>query len=383
MIFSFKRIIMLTVFLLFNSLMIESQEVSEQKKLIFSGDVRFRAEQDWNSRKSDGSYRDNRFRLRLRARAGLKYSPNEWASFAFRIRTGFPEKQQDPQITLGDGYQEFDAVPIYVDKLFFGAKHNWLDAWIGRNSYTFEKQNELFWSDNVSMDGLFLSINQEPEPNWIDKIKYAGGIFTMLRSFATFDSGSYIGILQMTTWHWNKRLKIFPTFYHFNAMPDVPDGNESYRFDYSILQLGLKALIFENPRICLGLDLYQNIKNYSDNEMIPENLKDQKSGIVGSIVYGSLSKKGDFALGTYVSYLERYSAVDFIAQNDWVRWDYSSQGSKDGRLTNFKGLELMTGYKILDKLQLKIRYFVVEQLVPYGTALENGNRIRFDIDFNF
>ena len=75
--------------------------------------------------------------------------------------------------------------------------------------------------------------------------------------------------------------------------------------------------------------------------------------------------------------------VSLIAQNDWVRWDYSGQGSRDGRLTNMKGLEVKAGYRISKMLQLKMRCFIVEQLIQYGPSLENGNRIRLDIDFRF
>jgi len=379
---SLKSLFAYLLFCLLVSNTLISQEYPRQKKFSFSADFRLRAEGDWNSRKSDGSYRDDRIRFRFRARAGLNYKPNEWASFGIRVRTGYPEKQQDPHLTFGDGYHEFESVPVGFDKLFFKANYKWFEAWLGRNTFTFEKQNELFWSDNVAVDGVFLSAEFETSHNWINTVKYSGGIFTMLNSFSTFDNDSFIAILQLRTLHWNKRISIFPTFYHFNRMPDIPDGNESFRFNYSIFHLGSKALVLEQPRITLGLDLYRNLQNYKNNTSITDVFKNQKSGLVASIVYGDLAKKGDFALGTFFTYLERYSAVDFIAQNDWVRWDYSAQGNtRDGRLTNFKGLEIMTGYRVTKRLQLKIRYFMVEQLVPYGTALENGNRIRLDIDF--
>lgn len=205
----------------------------------------------------------------------------------------------------------------------------------------------------------------------------------MLNSFSTFSNESFIGIAQVKTEHIDNRLRVFPTFYHFNKMPDIPDGNETFRFDYTIVQLGIEALVFEHPKITVGLDLYRNLQNYNGNDNIQEDLKDQKNGFVASVVWGGLQNKGDFVLGAYYTYLERYSAVDFIAQNDWVRWDYSSQGSRDGRLTNYRGLELTTGYRISKMLMLKIRYFNVEQLVPYGPALENGQRIRLDVNFKF
>jgi len=378
-----NRILIFLLFLSLGGTSLFGQEKSKPKKLRFSADLRVRGEQDWDSRKSDGSYRDDRFRFRFRVRAGITYKPNDWASFGFRARTGYPEKQQDPHLTIGDGYHEFESVPIGFDKLYAKINKNWFEGWLGRNSYPFEKINELFWSDNVSLDGIYLGANFETSPGWIDKVTYAGGMFTMLNSFSTFANDSFIGIVQVKTAHFNNRLRVFPTFYHFNKMPDIPDGNESFRFNYTIFQLGAEALIFEHPRITVGMDLYQNLQNYKDNDHIPEDLKDQKKGFVTSVVLGSLDKKGDFALGAYYTYMERYAAVDFIAQNDWVRWDYSGQGSRDGRLTNMKGLELMTGYRISKMLQLKMRCFIVDQLIQYGPSLENGNRIRLDIDFRF
>lgn len=369
-------------FLLWNNLVF-SQEQPKTKKLKLNADIRVRAEQDWNSRKSDGTYRDDRTRFRFRVRAGLTYTPNDWASFGFRARTGYPEKQQDPHLTIGDGYHEFESAPIGFDKLYARVQKKWFDGWLGRNTFPFEKVNELFWSDNVALDGVYLSANFEPTGNWIDKVTYAGGMFTMFNSFSTFSNDSFIGIAQVKTTHFDNRLRVFPTFYHFNQMPDIPDGNETFRFDYTILQLGIEALVFRHPRITMGLDLYRNLQDYSGNKNIQEDFRNQKNGFVASIVWGGLKKNGDFVLGAYYTYLERYSAVDFIAQNDWVRWDYGNQGSRDGRLTNWKGLELTTGYRISKMLMLKVRYFTVEQLLPYGSALENGDRIRLDVNFKF
>ena len=378
-----KRMLFFLLVLSLGGLSLFGQEKPKPKKVRFNADLRLRAEPDWNSRKSDGTYRDDRIRFRFRVRAGITYKPKDWVSFGFQARTGYPEKQQDPQLTIGDGYHEFESVPVGFDKLYAKIHKNWFEGWLGRNLYPFEKLNELFWSDNVPLDGVYLSASFKSSPEWIDNIRYAGGLFTMLNSFSTFTNDSFIGIAQIKTTHWDNRLKVFPTFYHFNRMPDIPDGNETFRFNYTILQLGAEALIFEHPKITVGLDLYQNIQNYNENDDIPEALKNQKKGFVTSAVWGGLDKKGDFALGFYYTYLERYAAVDFIAQNDWVRWDYSGQGSRDGRLTNLKGLELITGYRISKMLQVKVRYFVVEQLVPYGVALETGNRVRLDLDFRF
>ena len=63
---------------------IAAQTDSILSKLSFNGDFRFRVEQDWNSKKSDGTFRDDRTRLRYRLRAGVEYT-DKWFKTGFRI----------------------------------------------------------------------------------------------------------------------------------------------------------------------------------------------------------------------------------------------------------------------------------------------------------
>ncbi|MFK5982461.1 MAG: hypothetical protein QM499_06070, partial [Flavobacteriaceae bacterium] len=99
------------LFFLFPFYVTAQLDSTKIKKLTFTGDFRFRIEQDWNSRKLDGTYRDNRSRLRYRLRIGANYQFNHWAEIGTRIRTGYREKQQDPHLTLGDGFNEFGTIP--------------------------------------------------------------------------------------------------------------------------------------------------------------------------------------------------------------------------------------------------------------------------------
>ena len=375
----------LTFFFLFlgTSLLFSQSDSTLIKKLTFTGDFRFRIEQDWNSRKSDATYRDNRSRLRYRFRFGMNYQLIEWAEFGMRIRTGFREKQQDPHLTLGDGFKEFSTVPIGFEKLFFKAHYKKFTGWLGKNTFPFEKQNELFWSDNVYPDGVFISGKFPFESSFIQTLQINGGHFILGTSGATFDQDQYFQGIQAVTSHFNNRLTIFPSFYYFHEMPNIPDGNETYNLDYSILHIGTKATILEKPTVKVGLDYYHNFEDQKSNDSVPQQFKNQNDGIVVSISLGDLKDKGDWMFGAYYTYLERYAIIDFFAQNDWVRWDYSSQGSPDGRLSNFQGLELRMAYLIRKNFRLKVRYFIVEQLIPYGVSKETGQRIRLDLDIGF
>lgn len=379
-----KLLVFIYLLLMMSSPLLFAQiDSTHTKKLSFSGDFRFRIEQDWNSRKSDGSYRDNRSRLRYRFRFGMKYDLNEWATLGMRIRTGFREKQQDSHLTLGEGFEEFSTVPIGIEKLYFKAHFNKFEGWLGKNSFPFEKQNELFWSDNVYPDGVFISGLFPFESSFIQSLQLNGGHFILATSGSSFNKDQYFQGFQAVTTHWNNRIRIFPTFYYFHQIPNIPDGNEDFYLDYSIFHIGSKAIVSEKLPIKIGLDYYHNFENLSKNDAVPQQFKNQKNGVVASVEIGKLTSKGDWTFTTTFSYLERYAIVDFFAQNDWVRWDYSSLGSPDGRLSNFKGIEASVGYLVTKNMKLKLRYFMVEQLIPYGIAKENGNRIRLDFDVWF
>ncbi|UII25486.1 putative porin [Fulvivirga maritima] len=351
-------------------------------KLSFTADFRFRIEQDWDSRKSDGSYRDDRSRLRYRLRFGASYQYNEWASFGTRIRTGTYSNQQDPHITLGSGGGEFEILPLGFEKLYFKGQYKWFSGWIGKNTYPFQKQNELFWSDNVYPEGIFLQ-GHFNKLSWFPAFDVKVGHFIIGSAGRSFADDGYMEGIQLVTTCMSKRLKFFPAYYYFHNLPLVPDGNASELIKYSILHLGANYKLSDKPAVSIGVDYYNNLQSYDDAESISSMLKEEREGLVLGLLYGDFKKAGDYTVGLYYTYLERFAAVDFMAQNDWVRWDYSSYDSPAGRLTNFQGLEIMAGYMINANFKLKARYFNVRQLHAYGDDTENGQRIRLDLDIGF
>ena len=355
-------------------------DTSSSSKFSFTGDFRFRVEQDWDSKKSDGTFRDNRSRLRYRVRLGGSYKINQWATIGARIRTGQPNKQQDPQLTLGDGYGEFNTLPIGFEKAYVQLNYKNLLFWAGKNTFPFEKSNELFWSDNVYPEGVFLKKHFTTQSKVFSGIELSGGHFIINASGNSFKNDSYFEGFQTVFNLFDSKLKFFPSFYYFKNIPNIPDGNHDFLFDYSILHLGTKLKLFNKPNINFEADFYSNLQDYDDNDNIIANLKNEKKGFVAGISYGKLKNQGDWFFKATYTNLEQYAAVDFLAQNDWARWDYSSFDSPDGRLTNFKGLELVGAYALNTKMVLKMKWYFVEQLVPYGEFRETGSRVRLDLD---
>ena len=367
----------LSLLMLGGTSLLLGQQDEPENSLKFEGDFRFRIEQDWNVRRPDGSFQDDRSRLRYRARAGVVYKHKGWSEFGLRLRTGDPIKQQDPQITLGD---EFSGIPVSFEKAYAAFYSDKFLGWVGKNTFPFERQNELFWSDNVFPEGIALIGSFRFDEGWVDLLRLSTGHFIFATDGKTFGDDSYVQGIQVLVEGGESWLTLFPSFYYFNAMPNIPDGNETYRLDYAILHFGLRMRILQNNSWYLEADLYENIEDLNQNDSIPSGFANQTSGYTLSSRYGDLKAKGNWFFRVSYNYQERYSAVDFLAQNDWARWDYSDVGSPDGRLTNYKGWEFMVAYALTPKMDLQTRLFLVDQIVPFGDFTETNSRIRFDIN---
>ena len=358
---------------------VNSQIDSLLSKMSYEGDFRFRAEQDWDSRRPDGTFRDDRFRFRYRLRAGATFE-NKWYSAGVRVRTGVLRKQQDPQLTLGDAEMEFGTLPIGLEKAYFQGKWDSFVFWLGKNTYPFEKSNELFWSDNVFPEGVFFRKGFKVSSDVINAVDIMAGHFVMSALGGSLSDDNYFQGGQGYVSMFDERCELFSGVYLFNDVPNIPDGAETFRFDYSIFHVGTRVKVLEEVPLRLEVDYYNNFEDYARVDSIPNNFKDQNTGLVAAVKYGKQEKKGDWRFEATYAYLERYSAVDIMAQNDWARWDYSNFDSPDGRLTNLKGLEIVVGYMIDKRTSLTMKYYLVDQLVPFGIAKETNSRIRFDID---
>jgi len=339
-------------------------------------DYRFRAEQDWKSRKSDGTFRDDRSRLRYRLRAGATYL-NKNYSFGVRIRTGNPNKQQDPQLTLGKGNQEFGILPIGFEKTYFQYNKNNFKIWLGKNTYPFKKNNELFWSDNVFPEGITLNKTFDLTKGLLKKINVVGGHYILASNNTSFFDDAYFQGIQSNFYLRDKGIEFSSALYLFKNIPNIPDGGHTFLLDYSILHLGLKVRI---TNFTFDADYYNNLNNYKTNTNIAQDFNDENIGYTVGVQYGHLNTAKQWKFKLTYAHLQRYSILDYMAQNDWARWDYSSSNSPDGRLSNLKGIEAVVAYAITEKINLVAKYYMVDQLIPFGTTRENGQRIRFDID---
>jgi len=374
-----KLILFLVLFFFIQTII--AQKDSLLNKINFEADFRFRAEQDWNSKRADGSFRDDRSRLRYRARIGLTYTSQEKYFVGFRMRTGERRKQQDPQLTLGTSPAEFGTLAIGLEKAYFEYKHKGLRLLLGKNTFPFLKNNELFWSDNVFPEGVYVGKKHSFKKKFLKEISIGAGHFIVEASGGSLDKDSYLSAFQTSISALDNKITLFPSFYQFKNINNVPDGEGTYRLNYSIAHLGGKWS--SNKKLFFEFDIYQNLADYTKNDSISKLLNNQKNGYTASIGYGELKHKKNWFFKLTYAYLERYSAVDFVAQNDWARWEYSNFNSPDGRLTNLQGSEWVLSYMLEDNIKLTTKFYQVEQIVAVASSKETNIRIRFDIDIAF
>lgn len=372
----------LVLIFIFLYLTVEGQSDSLSSYLKFESDFRFRIEQDWKSRKSDGSYREDRTRLRYRFRFGFKYYKPSVGSFTARIRTGLPNKQQDPQLTLGDAYKEFSTLPIGIERIQYSRAIGSIVFDLGKIDFPFYRNNELFWSYNVFPEGANIKWNltQNDAPHTMDvRISH----LLMNANGTSFSSDSYMQGLQINSVSMSESLFTSIALYLFRNIPNVPDGAHTFEMPYSIFHFALckQSLFIDN--LNFEFDYYRNLENYSAFAQIDQDLRDQKSSLVLALTYGDLDKPKAWMIKATYAYIERFASLDYMSQNDWARWDYGNVGSPDGRLSNLEGIELALSYKLNDAIALTTKYYTVDQLVSRGTFEENGQRWRLDLDVRF
>jgi Putative porin len=378
-----RFVIAVLVFLLMPHLYSKGAEADKLKIL---ADVRVRGESDWDSKKSDGTFRDDRDRMRYRLRFGFNYKWSNSVKFGGRIRSGDQRDQQSPHNTFGS---EMDPGSFSIDKVFIQGQHELLWWSLGKNSFSFWKQNELFWDDDVTPEGV--SLGSEIKLGEF-KIKPTLGAYIINHSKNYFgnDSKLIAGQIAIEGKVSDVKLEFATGIFAFDKLPDKNDGAGENPLDYNIFNSGIKLGMDVGIPLTFGFDFMMNLVDYGAGKyknIVKDYLKDEKYGLIASVKLGSLKKQGDWLLAYYFTQIQKYSVVDYFAQDDWIRWNYSDSegnGLTGARSSNFGGSEIRLGYAFGSGFNCVLRTYLVEALVKKGgssdKALETGNRIR--LDFN-
>ena len=360
----------MTLFVSF--LFVSTLAAQDTKKLKLYGDFRFRTEMDRNSMKTNGSLRDDRDRMKYRLRFGFKYMVDNHFEFGGRIRSGNPLNQQSPHVTLG---KEFHSDAFSIDKAYLKAKtDDGLWAWVGKNGMPFWEQNELLWDEDVNPEGVALGGKFKMGES--AKLVPVFGYFIAGHAGKKFgdDNKLIMAQLKYSGAMGDNTLTFSSGYIAGKDIPDKPDGTGTYLLDYGIWATSLQFKL-KKAGIIIGADFFKNLQDYKGNADMNDVYEDQTSGYVASISYHI--KK--IQLAYYYAHIEKFAVVDFLAQDDWVRWGNGNYT----RSSNFEGHEFRVKYKINKKFNTVLRAYLIDGIVTTGKALETGTRIRLDFDVKF
>ncbi len=313
----------------------------------------------------------------------MNYIYNTWASFGFRLRSGALDDQQGPHLTLGSGSGEFSLFQIGFEKAYFQAKNANYTLWLGKNSFPFWKQNELFWNNNVYPDGAAFKWNLISGGKGLEKLQFNIAHFIIRSSGKMFWDDAYLNAAQMILKSLQEKLTLAPAIYNFRKLSNIPDQNGSYELDYLIGQISTEYDFKSKMPFRIGAEVYNNFVDYANNDSIATDFKGQTFGWVVNAKLGRMKEKGDWALFLYYAQLQKYAIVDYFAQNDWARWDYSGNASTGYKISNFRGIESRIIYTFGPKFNLTLRVYYTERLLAEGIADGRNSRARLDLNIKF
>ena len=351
------------------------------------GDFRVRLEQDWDSRQGDGTQRDDRLRLRIRLRGGLKLNFADKWSARVQLRSGRHDSQQSPHITVYD-FDDGETGPyeFNFDYWYGSYKTDGLEVWVGRNELSFWHQDDLFLIDNVTFAGLGGSYRHRLGQG---ALTWHANYVALPVGMRDFSGTSFIAQAAYDREFESTGLTAAVGLFASRADPDDPDGelllteNNTRDYDLLNLQFQYRTNVAGRP-LRLGADYSQNFKDYDEAPVgsFSEFHRDHLYGLVIEALWGRSGDAGDWQVGYYYSHVDALAANSSYIQDDWARWGTAAQV----RLTNMKGSELRFLYTIKPKQNIVARLFFVDSidlLEPGDTALEDGKRFRVEYNIAF
>jgi hypothetical protein len=364
--------------------------ISDDQKLEIFGDTRLRLEKDFDSKTESGEKRDERDRLRLRARVGVRYMFDEHFRLQIRARTNPEGGQQTTNITIADfSGNDRDDFRMALDQWFIEAKSQDARGWLGRSNFPFWQHNnaEVLWGDNVTIAGAYVQSELPHLRN--TAIQLRAGHFALPdghRDFTNQLTAAQLVFDQSLDADWVLRYSL--GYFHINgsgrtqylndgnANRDYKIGVASIQADHA-LDLGAYRIDF----IRFGGDLIHNFESYSaaDSDPTTARYHDEKSGFAVSTTLGGKASKpnggGGWHLNYMYAYIEKFAINSAYGQSNWVRWGEGKQSD----VTNMKGHEIGLRYWFSKNVDINNRLFLVDSI----TTEQDGNRFRMDLNIRF
>ncbi len=340
---------------------ITTLSAQEKDALKFYGDLRLRFEKDYSV-----TGKEARDRTRYRFRFGLVHKRGDNIEVGARIRTGNPTDQQSPHQNFGG---DFGSKPLNFDKIYFKYKFESGWFWIGKNSFPFWKQNEMFWDDDVTPEGVSASYSAKDFAGEGSKLTLTGGQFIIDH----FNEGLFESTISAAQVSLNKKsdavdITAATGIYLFNnEVRDSVSYNALNGMDHKIFVASaqVKFNLSSDVLMTLGADF---MRNFEDPTVA--GFEGETNGFVAQVSV----KPGKWTLAAYYANIQKFAVVPNFAQDDWWRFGSGHTNSSD-----LKGFEIRVAYQLARKMNLVARHYVTEEIV----GSKDANRFRLDFNIKY
>jgi len=356
---------------------VEAQTPLDDGKLTLYGDLRVRFESDWDSRREDGTLRDDRDRMRIRARVGLNWNPIDIVTVGVRLRSGERRSQQSPNLTFWDlDGNGNDPAELSVDRLFIDFRGAGFETWFGRHTSPFWRQNELFWDDDASLTGGTFRHRWDTDDA---EYQLVGGYYLLPDGMEQFAGRLLAG--QFVYDHQGQRAGSTLTtgLFVVRGVENTEhlrngNGQRDYKLWSSSAQMRLSHAKFP---VTLGADLTLNFESYSPDDPDPFTASnhDQTTGFAVSIDVGRARQRWDWVAGYSFGHIETLAVNASFAENDWMRWGPIHQTDA----SDFYG----HAFRLVLGLDPNVNVITQLYLVNAITSVQDGKRFRFDLNYRF
>jgi hypothetical protein len=356
--------------------------LGEKERIVVFADFRTRLESDWNSTRGDGTKRDDRTRLRVRARLGGNFHITDDLLIQLRIASGSVDNQQSTNITIVDfngndtGDSDFNFDRYFLQKSFGGGH-----AWVGKNALPMWRQNGIFRDGDTPVAGLGFDYKLSLDRS---SLTFNTGYFSLPVGMRDFAGNLGLGQAVYETNAGGVDLTFAGGVLLFDADPDDPDSarllQDNGSRDYTVwVASGQSRFDAAGKPLEIGIDYLHNSENYDSIGVDPLTAlhRDETDGWHVQLIWGETKAKGDWLVSLSYAHIELFAVNNSYSQDDSVRWGADNQA----RVSNFKGSELRYAVGLGKRQTLMARLFFVDALrllEPGDTHKEDGNRFRID-----
>ena len=341
-----------------------------------SGDLRVRAEEDWDSHTEAGVLRPDRGRARVRARLGAEADLGSGFRAQGRVRTGVGHSQQGANVTFADvDGNPVDVLKVEAERYSLAWRDRSRTVEVGRMEFPFFATNEYFWDADIPPLGGAASVSVPVAGR--TRLRLIGGGFLLPVGLASYSGHLFAGQAVAEGGPATVAAGLFRLQADRNDRDRLLllDGNGSR--DYTVAALNTRYQWRAGGRpLALTADLYRNLQGYAaDPDPINRRYARERTGYVLGAAWGGIEAAGRVQLGYRYFHMERLAVDASYAHDDASRLGIPAQAAN----TDLQGHDLYVNFAVASHVVAGVRAIVSHRI----TSVEDDKRARFDVTYAF